>query len=109
MQKIVISGGTGFIGRAAVAALVSRGDHVTVLTRDPERARRAGPAAAHFERGALSSDPPTPAVAGSHAVIHLAGERAVGTRWSEKVKREIIESRVRSTERLGGGVGGAQQ
>jgi hypothetical protein len=100
MQKIVISGGTGFIGRAVVSALVARGDDVTVLTRDPARAAGTGNAGAHPMRWDPESDTTPPAISGSHAVIHLAGEPAVGARWSEKVKRAIIESRVQSTERL---------
>ncbi|HVW27718.1 MAG TPA: TIGR01777 family oxidoreductase [Polyangiaceae bacterium] len=100
MQKIVISGGTGFIGRAVVRALLARGDDVTVLTRDPERAAGNAPARARFESWASEGDAFPKSIVGSSAVIHLAGHPAVGARWSQKVKQEIIESRVSSTERL---------
>jgi uncharacterized protein (TIGR01777 family) len=101
MQKIVISGGSGFIGRALVSGLQKRGDAVTVLTRDPERARAGAAEGVHFERW----DPDRGSarlevVDGAFAVVHLAGERAVGARWSERVKRDILESRVRSTDQL---------
>jgi uncharacterized protein (TIGR01777 family) len=100
MQKIVISGGTGFIGRALVSALVARGDEVTVLTRNPKRGEGTGSTRAAFVAWDPESEALPPAISGSNAVVHLAGERAVGMRWSEKVKREIMDSRVHGTERL---------
>jgi uncharacterized protein (TIGR01777 family) len=102
MQKIVISGGTGFIGRALVSALRARGEAVTVLTRDPERARASAPLAegVQFERWAPNEGSTAPAVDGADAVVHLAGEQAVGARWSEKVKRDILDSRTRGTDAL---------
>ena len=75
MQKIVISGGTGFIGRAVVRALIARGDDVTVLTRDPERAARGAPSKVRFESWAPDGEAPPASVVGSTAVIHLAGHR----------------------------------
>ncbi|HEX4338483.1 MAG TPA: TIGR01777 family oxidoreductase [Polyangiaceae bacterium] len=98
MQKIVISGGTGFIGRAVVAALHARGDDVTVLSRDPSRARVTAASQVRFEAWDGHRSPAS--VDGSDAVIHLAGEPAIGKRWSDAVKQEIVASRVRSTEHL---------
>jgi uncharacterized protein (TIGR01777 family) len=98
MQKIVISGGTGFIGRRVVEALVARGDNVTVLTRDPLRARVAAPSQVSFEAWDGSRSPA--AIESADAVVHLAGEPAVGKRWTDRVKQEVMDSRVHSTERL---------
>ena len=100
MQKIVISGGTGFIGRAVVRALVARGDEVTVLTRDRSRATGAGPTGVRFEEWAPDTDALPQSISSATAVVHLAGHQAVGVRWSPKHKEAILESRVRSTERL---------
>jgi hypothetical protein len=99
MQKIVISGGTGFIGSALVRAMLARGDEVTVLTRDPTRARGALPGGVRLERWEPTGSV-EPTLSGYGAVVHLAGERAVGTRWTSETKQEILQSRVRSTERL---------
>jgi uncharacterized protein (TIGR01777 family) len=101
MRRVVVSGATGFIGRCLVAALVKRGDDVTALTRDPERAQGTLPDGVRFERwDAGHRDAPIESVESCDAVVHLAGERAVGNRWTEKVKREIMDSRVRSTEAI---------
>jgi hypothetical protein len=100
MQNVVVSGATGFIGRRLVEALVARGDTVTALTRSPERARGTLPARVRLEQWDVDGALPIAAMSDADAVVHLAGERAVGIRWTRAVKQEILDSRVRSTERL---------
>lgn len=108
MAKIVVSGATGFIGKRLVGSLVRRGDEVTALTRDPERARGTLAEPVRLERwDAGQGDARIEALETCDAVVHLAGERAVGTRWSAAVKREIMDSRVRSTERIVRAIEGA--
>ncbi|HEV8247290.1 MAG TPA: TIGR01777 family oxidoreductase, partial [Polyangiaceae bacterium] len=101
-MRIVVSGGTGFIASALVPRLAARGDEVLILSRSgklPERfAQSPG-------LSALSWDPPAPgpwqkSIDGVDAVVHLAGEQAVGQRYSEAVKKRIVASRVGSAERL---------
>jgi uncharacterized protein len=98
-MRITVTGATGRIGQTLVAALRARGDEVTVLSRNPDRARQAlGDVEAHAWD--LRTDPaPVEALRGRDAVIHLAGED-VGQRWSEEVKREILESRELGTRHL---------
>jgi uncharacterized protein (TIGR01777 family) len=79
-MKIVISGGTGFLGRPLAAALTADRHDVVVLTRD-ERPWRA-----HVD--------------GANAVVNLAGEPIAGTRWSAEHKRKILDSRVKATRTL---------
>lgn len=97
-MRVVVTGGTGFIGSHLVRALQGRGDTVTVLSRDPDSVpRRLGegvigrgwdPGRAGDWFGELS---------GQDAVVHLAGEQAVGVRWTDAAKRRIHDSRVDST------------
>ena len=101
MKRVVVSGATGFIGRRVVSALVERGDHVLALTRDQARARGVLAAAVELE----SWDPRDEGRASelrldADAVVHLAGEQAVGRRWTASLKDEIVRSRVSSTEAL---------
>jgi hypothetical protein len=96
MKRIVVSGGTGYIGRALVDHLVARGDAVTVLTRGASNAgnpRRVSwdP----YELGDWAS-----ALDGADAVVHLAGERAVGVRFTEANKRRIRDSRIVTTQNV---------
>ncbi len=97
-MRIVVSGATGLIGTQLVAALKARGDDVTVLSRNPERTAAAlGVEAVAWQP--LNGPPPTEALAGSDAVIHLAGE-PVAQRWSAPAKQAIRDSRETGTRHL---------
>lgn len=87
------------IGRSVVRELKARGDEVTALSRDAERA-----GAALGTPGAAWTDPkgerpPLDALRGRDAVVHLLGE-TVAQRWSDDAKREIRDSRVLATRNL---------
>ena len=101
---MTVTGATGLIGPALVAALAARGTEVTVLSRDPARAKAAFGAAGAAEVQALQwdlmSEPaPAQALAGRDAVVHLAGEN-VAQRWTAKAREAIRESRVTGTRHL---------
>ena len=89
-MRVLVTGGTGLVGRRIVARLRERGDDVIVLSRS------SGP-------GLLTGDP---AVAGPwldelptcSGVIHLAGESIAGHRWTKKFRQKVLDSRVRSTQ-----------
>jgi uncharacterized protein (TIGR01777 family) len=92
--RVVVTGGTGFVGRALVGALVARQDSVTVLTRDPARARLpAGVTAVAWggaDRGWRD------AVQASDAVVHLAGESVADGRWTAERLERMRASRVQT-------------
>jgi uncharacterized protein (TIGR01777 family) len=99
MKRIAVSGATGFIGRRVVEALHARGDQVTALTRDPAHAQAALPAGTRFTWFNHDKRARAPvADIDADAIVHLAGERAVGLRWTSGAKKEIKGSRVRTTE-----------
>jgi uncharacterized protein (TIGR01777 family) len=94
-MRIVITGATGFVGRALVNALVERDDEVVAISRDPARAQSQLPLiAAHH-----SWDELRVALDGADAIVHLAGETVVG-RWTDEKKRAIRESRVLGTRHI---------
>jgi uncharacterized protein (TIGR01777 family) len=83
-----------------VASLQGRGDEVTVLTRDPERARQTLAGVHEAVQWELTGEPaPSVALAGREAIVHLAGEN-VAQRWNASTKRAIRESRVEGTKHL---------
>jgi uncharacterized protein (TIGR01777 family) len=101
-MRVTLTGATGRIGARLVEELRRRGDEVTVLSRNPERAREAlgvEVAAWHPEREAA----PAPALAGRDGVIHLAGED-VAQRWDADTKRRIHLSRELGTRNLVAGL-----
>src|SRR5687767_1050759 len=103
-MEITITGATGRIGIALVEALQRRGDRVTVLSRDPARAKeKLGGSVEAAAWDPKAGPAPAEALAGRDAVIHLAGED-VGQRWSAKVKQEILESRETGTRNLVSGI-----
>src|SRR5690242_11963671 len=98
-MRVTVTGATGRIGAALVRELKSRGDEVTVLSRDPARARSALGAvdAVAWDPGAGAA--PEAALAGRDAVLHLAGED-VAQRWTAEAKARIRASREVGTRHL---------
>ena len=104
--NVTITGATGRIGGRIVAALQERGDTVTVLSRDPERAAAAlGVEALAWQPEAEAA--PSAALAGRDAVVHLAGED-VAQRWSADAKRRLLASRELGTRNLVAGLAAAE-
>lgn len=107
-MKVLITGATGFIGRRLVDALVDGGHEVTVWTRDTDAARAALPVRCDVEfwnGRAVSPD----AVCGFDGVVNLAGAGVADARWTDARKREIHESRERSTRALASALASAPQ
>jgi uncharacterized protein (TIGR01777 family) len=98
-RNVTLTGATGLIGTRLVAALRSRGTEVTVLSRDPERARRRLGDVRALAWDPIAEPAPAPALEGADAVVHLAGE-PIAQRWSAAVKRAIRDSRVLGTRNL---------
>jgi uncharacterized protein len=91
-MRITVTGATGMIGRALVIELVDRGDEVTELSRSSNW------------REPKREPPPAELLAGRNAVVHLLGEQ-IAQRWSDEAKREIRDSRIRSTGNLVDAIG----
>jgi uncharacterized protein len=100
MKRIAVTGASGFIGRALVAALTKRGDFVRALVRAPDKSSFAN--GVDIRRLDLRNDniaDIAAAISGLDGVVHLAGESVAG-RWTEARKREIHDSRELTTRNL---------
>jgi uncharacterized protein (TIGR01777 family) len=88
--RIAITGSSGLIGTALSTALADAGHDLRHLVR------RAPNGAADvrwdIEAGTIDAD----ALEGVEAIVHLAGEN-IGQRWSEDVRRKVLDSRVNGT------------
>ena len=99
-MRIVLAGGTGFIGRALRGALIARGDTVALLTRDAAAAAASwGLMKAVLWDGKTSGDW-AKTVDGADAVINLSGENVAEGRWTAERKLVLAKSRLDSTRAL---------
>lgn len=96
-KRIILAGGSGFLGNALAKRFRERGDEITVLTRSP-RARMDGVREIGWDAKSLGDW--TKLVDGADMVINLAG-RSVDCRYTVANRRDIIASRVDSTRVLG--------
>ncbi|MEZ0327065.1 MAG: NAD-dependent epimerase/dehydratase family protein, partial [Fimbriimonas sp.] len=88
-MKVVLAGGSGFIGRHLQEELTKRGYQVVILSRNVETkwdAKSIGPWVKELE--------------GAEAVINLAG-KSISVRMTEINKQEILESRRAATQVIG--------
>lgn len=100
-RKIIITGATGLIGKQLCHALLSRGDEVTVFTRNVDLGRNI----LGENVKCIKWDYNKPAewqefLKDKDAIIHLAGANLFAKRWTENYKKIILESRVQSTKSL---------
>lgn len=93
-MRIALTGGTGRVGSALVAALRARGDDITLLSRSAAKGVAWQP---------TEEPAPAEALAGHDAVVHLLGED-VAQRWTDDAKRRIRDSRVLGTRNLVAGL-----
>jgi len=95
-MKLLIAGGTGFIGGALCRALVQHGHELIVLSRQPERrASHGGITILPWETSAWQQK-----AVGCDGIINLAGESLAEKRWIPQQKRLIRDSRLEVTRRL---------
>jgi uncharacterized protein (TIGR01777 family) len=102
VERIVVTGGTGYVGRVLVPRLAARGAEVAVLSRGPKLPPElaAVPGVRVVTWDAATEGDWVKELSGARAVIHLAGEQAVGKRYTEAYKRRILDSRVKTGELL---------
>jgi hypothetical protein len=99
-MKIVIAGGTGFLGLPLTARLVADAHDVVVLTRGTAAPR--GPRGGRLVSWTPGGDagPWVGEIDGAGVVVNLAGEPIAGRRWTDAQKRRITDSRVQATRSL---------
>ncbi len=100
-KNILITGGTGFIGRALCRELLANGYSVTVLSRNPDIYRK------QFDKDVVFvpwGPPDTTRAWETHveqasAIVNLAGENiASGVGWSTRKKEAILQSRLQAAQ-----------
>ena len=101
MATVLITGGTGLIGKAMSQLLIEKGYDIIVLTRSKRTAGKklspgsSGLSISSWDIRKQRID--TDAIQKADYILHLAGAGVADKRWTKKRKKEILESRVRSS------------
>jgi uncharacterized protein (TIGR01777 family) len=99
MKKIGITGGTGFVGQHLTSLLIDKGYEIVIFTtRVAKKPVTKQLTYAHWNPGNGACD--INSLKNIDAVVHLAGAGLADKRWTAKRKKEIVDSRVKSTDFL---------
>lgn len=95
MRRVIITGGTGFIGRVLCRHLVGKGYEVIVLSRNPARVDAVlGNGVKGWQWDARTADGWADAADGAYGIVNLAGDSIASGKWTIDKKRRILESRL---------------
>jgi len=93
MQKnILLTGGTGLVGCNLTKLLLEQGYVVSHLSRKPGKNPKVKTYLWDIHKGQIDAD----CIDGVDTIVHLAGAGIVDKRWTNKRKKELIESRTKS-------------
>jgi len=92
MAVILISGGSGLVGKALCKRLLSDGHEVRILSRNPQANSRLKSFYWNVEKNEIDEK----AFDGVEHIVHLAGSGIADKRWTDARKKDIIDSRVES-------------
>src|SRR5690606_34452865 len=95
---VLITGGTGTIGRRLIQLLLQQGFAVSVLSRSAEQNPIPNVRVYQWDVDKGHIDPQ--AILTATHIIHLAGTGIADERWTDGRKQQIIESRTKSTQLL---------
>jgi uncharacterized protein len=110
--KLVIAGGTGFIGSALCSKLIGQGHSLTLLTRStpaPTNSSNKKWITWNPETGGAWEATVGESLVGADGVINLAGEPIAAKRWTAAQKEKIRSSRINATRVLVNAMGKARQ
>ena len=94
MKTILVTGGSGFIGRNLCKRLVDKLEQLIVLSRNPVEAAKVLPNSVKIISDLTQINQPV------DILVNLAGEPIADKRWSEKRKAAISQSRIYNTQLL---------
>jgi uncharacterized protein len=98
MATVLITGGTGLIGKAITKALLEKNYSVIILSRATRNSKPDTPNLSYAQWNIQEQTIDKDAIAKADYIIHLAGAGVADKRWTKKRKQEIVDSRVKSGE-----------
>lgn len=97
MPDVLITGGTGLVGKNLTTQLISKGYNVIILSRDISKSV-AEPGVSYATWNIKEQTIDKAAIASADYIIHLTGAGVMDKKWTENYKKEIVESRTKSAE-----------
>lgn len=99
IKTILITGGTGFVGKELVKLLLQKGFKINLLIRH-ELKEIENPNLKTFKWDVYKGEIDKDCIQDADAIIHLAGEEIAAKRWSDERKQQIIDSRTKSIQMI---------
>lgn len=108
-MRVIVTGGTGMIGRALVKSMTADGYQVDILSRNPRQSGPMPETINFYEWDAATPDGWGHIVDGADAIVNLAGANIAGesflpAKWTRERKKAILESRIKAGEAVSAAV-----
>ena len=98
-MKILMTGGTGFVGKQLASRLIQEGNEVTILSRSLKESGKPPRGISYLQGDPTQKGPWQEAIAGHDVIINLAGA-SIFSKWSDEYKKLIRDSRVFTTRNI---------
>ncbi|WP_411273667.1 TIGR01777 family oxidoreductase [Daejeonella sp.] len=95
IKTLLITGGTGFVGKGLVKLLLKKGYQINLLVREEPDAKQ-DPNLRTFKWDVYKGEIDQNCIENVDAIIHLAGEEIAAKRWTDERKKQIVGSRTQS-------------
>jgi len=100
MQTVLITGGNGMVGKALTTQLIAKGYQVIILTRQIPKHQNNSMAVSYALWNVIAQTMDIKALQKADYIIHLAGAGVVDKKWTAAYKKEIQDSRTKSSDLL---------
>lgn len=98
-MKILMAGGTGFVGKQLTSHFIQEGNEVTILTRSLKELGRPSRGISYLQGDPTQRGPWQAAIPGHDVIINLAGA-SIFSKWSDEYKKLIRDSRIFTTRNI---------
>jgi uncharacterized protein (TIGR01777 family) len=98
-MKILMTGGTGFVGKQFTSRFIQEGNEVTILTRSLKESGQLSKGISYLQGDPTQKGPWQEAIPGHDVIINLAGA-SIFSKWSDEYKKLIRDSRVFTTRNI---------
>jgi uncharacterized protein len=100
LETVIITGGTGLIGRSLTALLISQGYQVIIMSRNPKQFKISSPSVTYALWNIDNQTADDEPFSKAKHIVHLTGAGVIDKPWTNKRKQQIVDSRTKSSALL---------